>query len=64
MDILNGLLEGNDKNSKDIVAVILILVFILGFGKDSGFNLFSNNDEGKRKHHHKHKRTSCSSSGG
>lgn len=64
MDILNGLLEGTGKNSQDIGVVILILVFLLGFGKDSGFNLFNNNDEGKRKHHHKHKRSSCSSSGG
>ncbi len=64
MDILNGLLGGSEKGSNDIAAMILIVAFILGFGKDSGFNLFNNGDERKSKHHHKHKRSSCSSSGG
>ena len=64
MDILNGLLNGTENNSKDITTGLLILVFLLGFGKNTGFNLFNNRDESSSKHHHKHKRSSCSSSGG
>ncbi|MCM0648152.1 hypothetical protein NBE98_07155 [Clostridium swellfunianum] len=64
MDILNAFTGGKDNNSKDIIFVILILVFVMGFGKDTGFNLFNNGDGRSRKHHHKRRTNTCSSSGG
>lgn len=64
MDILNAFTGGKDNNSKDIIFVILILVFVMGFGKDTGFNLFNNGDGRSRKHHHKKRTSTCSSSGG
>lgn len=64
MDILNGFLEGKGNNSKDIALVMLILVFVLGFGKDTGLNLFNNSDVRGSAHHRNHKRNSCTSPGG
>lgn len=64
MDILNGFISGTDSNSKDIISVILILVFVLGFGKNTGFNLFNNSNVRSSTPHHKHRRNSFNSSGG
>lgn len=64
MDILNAFTDGTDNNSKDIILVILILIFVLGFGKNTGFNLFNNSDGRSSRHHHKKRTKSCSSPGG
>jgi hypothetical protein len=64
MDILNAFTGGKDNNSKDIIFVILILIFVLGAGKDTGFNLFNNDDGRSSRHHHKKRGKACSSSGG
>lgn len=64
MDILNGLINGTDNNSKDNILAILILALAFGFGKNTGFNLFNNSDVRSSSHHHKHRKNSCNSSGG
>ncbi|MFL0269738.1 hypothetical protein [Candidatus Clostridium radicumherbarum] len=64
MDILNGFISETDNNSKNVIFVILILVFVLGFGKNTGFNLFNNSDVRGSAPHHKHRRNSCNSQGG
>jgi hypothetical protein len=64
MDILNGLIGGEDNNSKDSILVILILIFVLGFGKNTGFNLFNNGDGRSRRHHDKKRTKACNSAGG
>lgn len=64
MDILNGFINGTDNNSKDIILVIFILIIVLGFGKNTGFNLFNNNNESSSRHHHKNRNKACSTSGG
>jgi|GEM_PF-3277702 len=64
MDILNGLLDGTENNSKDIILVAAIIFFILGFGKNTGFNLLNINDDSSSRHHHKNKVKACNSSGG
>lgn len=64
MEILNGFISGTDNNSKDVISLMLILGLVLGFGKDKGFNLFNNSDVRNSTPHHKHRRKSCSSSGG
>jgi hypothetical protein len=64
MDILNEFLEGKDNSSKDITLVILILVLVIGFGKNTGLNLINNSDARGSSHHHKHRRNSFSSPGG
>jgi hypothetical protein len=64
MDILNGFINGTDNNSKDIILGVLILVLVLGFGKNTGVNLFNNGDDRSRRHHHKKRTKACSSQGG
>jgi hypothetical protein len=64
MDILNGFINGTDNNSKDIILGVLILVLVLGFGKNTGVNLFNNGDDRSRGHHHKKRTKACSSPGG
>jgi hypothetical protein len=64
MDILNGLIDGTDNNSKDIILVVLILIFVLGFGKNTEFNLFNNGNDRDSRHHHKNRIKTCSSTGG
>ena len=64
MDILNGFIDGTDKNSKDIILGVLILILVLGFGKNKGLNLFNNSDGRSSKHRHKNRTKACSSPGG
>jgi hypothetical protein len=64
MDILNGFISGTDNNSRDIILVILILALVLGFEKNTGFNLFNDSDTRSSKPHHKYRRNSCNSPGG
>jgi hypothetical protein len=64
MDILNGFLDGKYNNSKDIILGVLILVLVLGFGKNTGLNLFNNGDDRSRRHHRKKRVKDCSSPGG
>ena len=64
MDFLNGIIDGSDSKSKDIILGILILFLVFGSEKNIGFN-FLNNGNGKRKtHHRKYRENTCNSQGG
>ena len=64
MEFLNGFISGTDNNSNNIILVILILVLVMGFGENTGFNLFNNTDGRSSRPHHKNRRNSCNSPGG
>lgn len=64
MDILNGFIDGTGNDSKEIALVVIILIVALGFGKNTGFNLFNNSNDRSSRHHHKNRTKACNSQGG
>lgn len=66
MEMLNGLMNGKDKGSSNLILVFLFLILFLGFGKNGGLNLLNNSFGGanERSHSHRHRKNSCNCAGG
>lgn len=64
MEMLNGLMNGKDKGSNNLILVFLVLILFLGFGKNGGLNLLNNSFGGVNERSHRHRKNSCNCAGG